>query len=939
MKLKPLAFLLAAAFAAPGAMASANGVVISQVFGGGGNSGSVLKSDFIELFNGGSTTVNLKGWSLQYGSASGLIGGQASQVAKLSDIDLLLAPGHYLLVKGADGTAGTQSLPTPDVITTLALSGTDGKIALVSSTAALNSADPKGASTLVDLVGYGTAAAFEGTGAAGKLSATTAALRAGEGCTDTEDNKSDFTVGTPAPRNAATAAITCSGNGGGGNPPAAETLAIYQIQGSGKQSPHKGKIVTTTGIVTHVAANGFYMQDRLGDGDSSTSDGIFVFTGAANSASVGQELKVTATVAEFVVAAGSADAQANPITQLSSPSALVELSRGHAIAPTEVDLLNLAAGGLEAYEGMLVTLKGPLTVQQNYFLGRFGQLTMAAGGRKQQPSNVFRPGSADALSLAAENARHMFILDDNSTAQNPDPTPYLAADNTVRAGDTTSSLTGVIDYGLATSSSTGAAMFKLQPTQAVAFERSNPRTAAPEAMAGNYKVASANVLNYFTTFADGKTASGQSGQGCSLGGAVSASNCRGASNLAEFQRQQTKLVASLSTINADVVGLMEIQNNGDVAVQNLVDALNAKLGANTYKVVPKGSLDTGDDAIRVALIYKPARLGLIGAAMSDTNAVNNRPTFAQGFQAPNGQRFAVLVNHLKSKGSCPSGGGADADQGDGQSCWNATRVQQALRLREFVGQVQAAAGTQDAVLLGDFNAYAQEDPIHTLTQDGFVIDQEGRFDPAAYSYVFDGLAGRLDHALATPSLSAKIVGAAPWHINADEPLIIDYNLEFRKPACASCGPDYYSATAYKSSDHDPVVLGLNLVNNVQGTAGRDTLVGTAGDDVIEGGAGADTLTGGAGRDQFVYSSALDGVDTITDFSPAEDLLVFTKLLQVSGINSPDPLASGHITCTNSAAGAMVGIDTDGSAGPLKTRAMAVLKGVSCAALSPANFKF
>lgn len=167
MKLKPLAFLLAAAFAAPGVMASANGVVISQVFGGGGNSGAVLKSDFIELFNGGSAAVNLKGWSLQYGSASGLIGGQASQIAKLSDTDLLLAPGHYLLVKGADGTGGSQNLPTPDVITTLALSGTDGKIALVSSTAALNSADPKGAATLVDLVGYGTAAAFEGTGAAG----------------------------------------------------------------------------------------------------------------------------------------------------------------------------------------------------------------------------------------------------------------------------------------------------------------------------------------------------------------------------------------------------------------------------------------------------------------------------------------------------------------------------------------------------------------------------------------------------------------------------------------------------------------------------------------------------------------------------------------------------------------------------------------------------
>ncbi|QPF75307.1 ExeM/NucH family extracellular endonuclease [Roseateles sp. DAIF2] len=935
MKLKPLVFLLAAVFAAPTAMASANGVVISQVFGGGGNGGAVLKSDFIELFNAGSAPVNLKGWSVQYGSASGLIGGNAGQINRISDNDLFLAPGKYLLIKGADGTGGSENLPTPDVIGSLALGGSDGKLALVSSSAGLNSATPSGGN-LVDLVGYGSAAFFEGSGATGKLSATTAALRAGQGCTDNNDNKADFSVAAPAPRNSASAAVSCDN---GGNPPAGEAAAIYKIQGSGKQSPYKDRTVTTTGVVTHVTATGFYLQDRLGDGDAATSDGIFVYTNAANSAQLGQELKITAKVGEFVVSSGSADAQANPITQLSAPTAQTVLSSGHAIAPIEVDLNQLASGGLEAYEGMLVTLKGPLTVQQNYFLGRYGQLTMAAGGRLQQPTNLHRPGSADAQSLALDNARRMFILDDNTTAQNPDPTPYIGADNTVRAGDTTPALTGVIDFGLATNNTAGAAMYKLQPTQPVAFERSNPRTAAPAAAGGNYKVASANVLNYFTTFTNGQTASGQSGQGCSLGGAVSASNCRGASNLAEFQRQQTKLVASLSTINADVVGLMEIQNNGDVAAQNLVDALNARLGANTYKVVPKGGLDTGSDAIRVALIYKPGRLSLRGAALSDTDAVNNRPTFAQGFEAPNGERFAVLVNHLKSKGSCPSGGGADADQRDGQSCWNATRVEQAQRLREFVGTVQAQAGTPDVMLLGDFNAYAQEDPIHALTHDGFVLDQEGRFEPGAYSYVFDGLAGRLDHALATPGLSAKIVSAAPWHINADEPLIIDYNLEFKKPACATCGPDYYAPTAYKSSDHDPVVLGLNLQKSLLGTSGRDTLVGTAGDDLIEGGAGADTLTGGAGRDNFVYGSLLDAGDTITDFTVGEDRLVLTKLLQSIGVAGGDPLGQGHVSCSMSGANAVVGIDTDGAAGPAKSRPLVQLKGVACTALNASSFKF
>jgi len=936
MKLKPLVSLLAAAFAAPAVLASTQGLVISQVFGGGGNTGAPYKNDYIELFNAGKTAVSVNGWSVQYAGATG----SSWQVTQLPNVSV--QPGAYLLVQQAAGanTAATP-LPTPDATGTIAMSGTAGKVALVASTAALSGAAPSGGA-LVDLVGVGPTATGSETSPTPAISNTTAALRKAGGCTDSDNNSSDFEVGTPAPRNSATTAIVCDGSSGGGGgsepPPSGGTVAIYTIQGTGEQSPLKGQTVSTQGIVTHVTSTGFYLQDRLGDGNPATSDGIFVYTNAANSAVVGQEISLTGTVVEFVAGASSPDAQAHPITELSGPSNIKVLSSGNAITPIEVDLATLPAGGLEAYEGMLVTLRGPIMVQQNYFLGRYGQLTVAAGGRVLEPTNIHRPGTPEALALAADNARRTLILDDNSSAQNPDPTPYLGEGNTVRAGDTANALTGVIDFGLATSSGTGAAMYKLQPTQPVQFVRSNPRTTAPTDVSGNYKVASANVLNYFTTFVDGTTADGKTGQGCSLGSSVSASNCRGANNAAEFQRQRDKLVASLSSINADVVGLMEIQNNGDVAAQNLVDGLNAKLGANTYKVVPKGALSTGDDAIRVAMIYKPGRLTLQGLPLSDTDDVNNRPTFAQGFVAPNGERFAVAVNHLKSKGSCPTGG-ADADQGDGQGCWNATRVQQANRLRSFVAQVQSNAGTQDVILVGDFNAHGQEDPLHTLTGDGFIIDQVARYQPEAYSYVFDGKAGRLDQGLSTPSMTAKILSAAPWHVNADEPTIIDYNLEFKKPACATCGPDYYTATAYKSSDHDPIVLGLSLVKQISGTSGRDTIVGTAGDDVIEGGAGSDTLTGGAGRDQFVYGSVLDGVDTITDFKPGEDVLVFTKLLQSVGVVSADPLASGHISCADSAAGALVGIDTDGSAGALKPRTMAILKGVLCSALNAASFKF
>ena len=206
-------------------------------------------------------------------------------------------------------------------------------------------------------------------------------------------------------------------------------------------------------------------------------------------------------------------------------------------------------------------------------------LFRSAGGRLEKPTNRFRPGTADAVAMATSNAQRTLLLDDGSSAQNPNPTPYIGADNTLRAGDTLPGLTGVIDYGLATSDNTGLALYKIVPTQSVSFTRANPRTSTPPALAtANIKVASFNVLNFFTTFGNGATASGQSGQGCSLGGAVSSSNCRGADNAAEFTRQRDKIVRAIVSLDADVVGLMEIQNNGNTAVQNLVDGLNALAG-------------------------------------------------------------------------------------------------------------------------------------------------------------------------------------------------------------------------------------------------------------------------------------------------------------------------------------------------------------------------
>lgn len=712
------------------------------------------------------------------------------------------------------------------------------------------------------------------------------------------------------------------------------TTPIHAIQGSGTSSPLVGQKVTTQGVVTKVMNSGFFMQDEMPDSDPTTSEGIYVYTASAPTVQLGQRVRVAATVAEYAVGTG-ADAVANPLTELTSPAVSV-LASGISIAPTTIAFPEAVEGDLEHYEGMLVHIEGPLTVGQNYFLGRYGQLTVSADGRLEKPTNRHPAGSADALTMADDNARRRLLLDDGSSLQNVTPTPYLAADNTVRAGDSIDGLTGVIDYGLATSTTSGLSDYRLQPTEAPVISRTNPRTAAPDAVGGNIKVASFNVLNYFTTFTNGQTASGLTGQGCTLGGASAAANCRGADNITEFNRQKAKIVNAIKAVNADVIGLMEIQNNGNGAVQNLVDGLNAAAGAGTYASVAMPTGGTGTDAIRVAMIYKPAKLSLVGNAVSDSNPIHNRPPLVQTFSAANGEKFSVVVNHFKSKSSCPTSGN-DADQGDGQGCWNATRVEQAQALRSYIQGLQASSGDADVIVIGDLNAYGKEDPILDFTAAGYV-DQVTRFNEFDYSYVFDGEAGYIDHALATPSLSAQITGAKHWRINADEPSIIDYNTEFKQPACTTCGPDYYTNTVYRSSDHDPVVIGLNLVKQIGGTAGRDTLIGTAGDDVITGGIGADTLTGGAGADQFVFTSLRDGVDTITDFQPGVDRIVLTQFLQSVGITSANPIASGYVSCKAVGADAMIGVDPD-AGGAAINRNLVLVKNQGCAVAVSGNFKF
>jgi uncharacterized repeat protein (TIGR01451 family) len=561
--------------------------------------------------------------------------------------------------------------------------------------------------------------------------------------------------------------------------------ATYEIQGTADTSPLAGQTVSVRGVVVgdfqgSGALSGFFIQDQTGDGSAATSDGLFVYEGASSlgDVSVGDLVQVAGTVSEF-----------QGLTELGTITKLESCGAVAAPAPLDLTLPVPTTDGLERYEGMLVRFQQTLTVDQNYFQGRYGQVTLSSDGRLYNPTNGNFP--SDTLDL---NTRRMIVLDDAKSAQNPNPIPYIGADNTLRAGDTTSGLVGLIDYG-PINSDTSIRHYRLQPSVAPSFTRVNARSAAPAAVGGNLKVASFNVLNYFSTIDQG-------GASCFPSG--TRSDCRGADSAAEFTRQQAKIVAAIKAIDADVVGLIELENNGATAIGTLVSALNAATAPGTYAAVPDPASGTGDDAIKVGMIYKPGRVSRVGASLSDTDPIHNRPPLAQTFAlTSNGEKFSVVVNHFKSKGSCPSSP-SDPDADFGQGCWNARRVEQAQRLLTFLSTVKTQAGDNDVLVIGDLNAYGKEDPVNTLVAGG-LVNQAERFIPAAdrYSYVFDGAAGELDHALATASLSGQASNMTIWHINADEPSVIDYNTEF-KPQ------DLYSATPYRASDHDPAVIGLQL---------------------------------------------------------------------------------------------------------------------------------
>ncbi len=572
--------------------------------------------------------------------------------------------------------------------------------------------------------------------------------------------------------------------GGFGDP----ATLISQVQGLGATSQLVNNAVIVEGVVTaqFPLLGGFYVQeeDADTDGDAATSEGLFV-SSTSFSVTPGNKVRLEGTVSEQFGR-----------TRISLTSGIIDASQNYIgqVPVTPVQLPTPTSDYFERYEGMQVQFQQTLSVTELFNLGRFGEVVVSSGGPLQIPTNVVSPGQP-ANDLADLNLRNQIVIDDVSNQQNPDPivypTPQLSAGNTIRRGDTVQNTTGIMGFNFGT--------YRLQPTVQPSFQTQNPRTSGPADVGGRLKVAGFNALNYFTTLDE-----------------------RGANDPVEFQRQTDKLVAAITSINADVFGLMELENNGfgdGSAIDTLVDALNAAAGAGTFAFIDPGTATVGTDAITVGLIYKPSKVtpsgdaavlisSLFGTPDPGSGSQNRAPIAQTFLENSTGEMFTVAVNHFRSKGAGglndPSN--PDFDQGDGQGFFNDFRTRAAVELADWLATDPTAADDADILIIGDLNAYLMEDPIKALEAAGYanLLDQYIN-DP--YSFVFLGEEGALDHALAAGSLAGQVTGVTEWHINADEALSLDYNVEFKSLGQIT---SLYSPVPYRASDHDPIIIGLNL---------------------------------------------------------------------------------------------------------------------------------
>ena len=689
-----------------------------------------------------------------------------------------------------------------------------------------------------------------------------------------------------------------------------EVTPIYEIQGAALRSPLEGDSVTTTGIVTAVDSNGFYLQDPNGDGDTATSDALFVFTSSDPGVSVGDELNVSGTVSEFFP--GGEDTGNLSTTQISGSPTIEVVSSGNSlpdaviigeggrVPPTEniddnPDSYNPDADGrdfFESLEAMRVTAQNPVAIAGT---NRFGEIfTVVDNG-------------ANASGLSTRGTLNISPDDFNPEKVQIDPDSGVSGFDApnVDTGAQLEDVTGVVSYGFGN--------FEILPTEPFSTTDStlSPETTTIEESADELTVATYNVLNLDPNDED------EDGDADVADG--------------RFDAIASDIVNNLKT--PDIIGLQEVQDNdgsentdvtsADVTLQTLVNSITDAGGPtyefidNTFIVDDQSGGQPGGN-IRTAFLYDPSRVDLVDGSVRPVGDQDPGSPF-NGARLPlaahfefNGQEVTVVNNHFSSKGGSSPIVGVDQPFEELQEDPDVNgsldeRREQAQAVNDFVDGVFADDADANVVVVGDLNEFEFVSPLEILA--GTVESTNGGQDTSdggeavltnlindipedeRYSFIFQGNSQQLDHILVSDSL---LDGAAIDNVHV--------NVEFAE-------------TDGRASDHDPVLAsffiesletevnqinGTNRKDNLVGTDGRDlifgnngkdTLIGGNGDDVLNGGNGKDTLiggngddvlNGGNGKDTFIISKG-QGSDLIEDFGN-KDLIGLANGLGFGDLN-------------------------------------------------------
>ncbi|SDH25576.1 hypothetical protein SAMN05216553_118170 [Lentzea fradiae] len=755
--------------AAPAAAAPSTDALISEVYGGGGNSGATLTQDFVELANKGTAPFSLDGFSVQYISASP----GANTLWGVTPLSGSIAPGGTFLVAESKGSGGTVELPTPDATGSIAMSATGGTIALVSGTTALTcktaadcAADPR----IKDLVGFGSAAVRE-TAATGALSNTTSASRKA-GLPDTDDNSADFSVGNPSPVNSK------GETPGGGDPdpdpdpdPTPGEKRIHDIQGTTRISPLLGQKVTNVpGVVTGTRASGdrgFWIQDVTGaDDDPRTSEGVFVYTaGSAPTVSVGDSVLVSGTIAEY--RPGGETGSNQTLTEITSPTTVV-LSQGNPV-PAPVVLKNVPAAYVPTPGGSIEQLPlEPAKYALDYFESLEGTLVQVDDARVVGPSNTF--------------GEVWVTVNPDQNRNQRGGTTYTGYDSS-NSGRLKIKTAGTLPAANVGDVFAGATVGALEYTNY-----------------GGYTLAALTLGAHMSSNLQREVTAQQKESELSVA-TYNVENLDPSDDQAKFDRLADGVTTNLRS--PDVLVLEEIQdNNGatndgvvaaDQTLRKFADAIVAK-GGPRYEwrqIDPENLKDGGEPGgnIRVGFFFNPKRVSFVDrpggdfktpvqvvkkngrAALSvspgridplnDAWASSRKP-LAGEFKF-RGRTVFVVANHFNSKG------GDDAVHGRFQPPNRSSEVQrakQAAALKTFADQVRAIDKGANVVIAGDLNDYQFSPALKTLTGDGNLKALiESLPVNERYSYVFEGNSQTLDHIVMSKNITRFSYDVV--HVNAE----------------------------------------------------------------------------------------------------------------------------------------------------------------------------